>query len=58
MCHCAQDTNIILIPVPAQGGTVPNNACPKRVYRTLAEEEVVVVRYQGGERGCAGEMMQ
>ena len=51
----AQDTNFILIPVLARGaGSVPDNARAQRVYVTLAEEEGVVVRYRGGEVGCAG----
>jgi len=50
----AQDANFILIPVLARGGSVPDNARAQRVYVTLAEEEGVVVRYRGGEVGCAG----
>jgi len=50
----AQDANFILIPVLARGGSVPDSARAKRVYTALAEEEGVVVRYRGGEPGCAG----
>ncbi|KAH9958047.1 histidinol-phosphate aminotransferase [Russula dissimulans] len=50
----AQDANFILIPVLARGGSVPDSARAKRVYTALAEEEGVVVRYRGGERGCEG----
>lgn len=52
----AQDANFILIPVLARDrdGSVPDNARAVRVYKTLAEEEGVVVRYRGSEVGCAG----
>ena len=50
----AQDANFILIPVLAHDGSVPDNARAGRVYKTLAEEEGVVVRYRGSEIGCAG----
>lgn len=50
----AQDANFILIPVLARDGSVPDNVRAGRIYKTLAEEEGVVVRYRGSEVGCAG----
>ncbi|KAI0263107.1 histidinol-phosphate aminotransferase [Gloeopeniophorella convolvens] len=50
----ALDANFILIPVLARDGSRPDNARAQRIYKTLAEEEGVVVRYRGGEPGCPG----
>ena len=50
----AQDANFILIPVLTRDGSVPDNVRAGRVYKTLAEEEGVVVRYRGSEVGCVG----
>ena len=50
----AQDANFILIPVLARGSSVPDSVRAQRVYKALAEEEGVVVRYRGSEAGCPG----
>jgi histidinol-phosphate aminotransferase len=50
----AQDANFILIPVLARGSSLPDNVRAQRVYKTLAEEEGIVVRYRGSEVGCPG----
>ncbi|KAF8271818.1 histidinol-phosphate aminotransferase [Lactarius quietus] len=49
-----QDANFILIPVLARGSSVADSGRAQRVYKALAEEEGVVVRYRGSEPGCPG----
>jgi len=47
--------NFVMVPVLEKSGSVqPDNARAQRIYKTLAESEGVVVRYRGGEPGCAG----
>ncbi|KAJ3153671.1 histidinol-phosphate transaminase [Geranomyces michiganensis] len=47
------DANFVLVPVlDAQGK--PSNALAKSVYRAMAEQEGVVVRFRGEELGCEG----
>ena len=58
------DANFLLVPIqerPSLGGDVEDSkerkldsARAQRVYKTLAEQEGVVVRYRGSEPGCAG----
>ncbi|KAH9943554.1 histidinol-phosphate aminotransferase [Amylocystis lapponica] len=49
------DANFVMVPVLARDGSgQPDNVRAQRVYKTLAEAEGVVVRYRGGEAGCAG----
>ncbi|KAI0701959.1 histidinol-phosphate aminotransferase [Cytidiella melzeri] len=49
------DANFIVVPVLEKSGSgKPDSARAQRIYRALAEEEGVVVRYRGGEPGCAG----
>lgn len=49
------DANFVMIPILEKNGSgKPDNARAQTVYKTLAEEEGVVVRYRGGEMGCAG----
>ena len=53
------DANFVLVPIlekgQGQGGSgKADNARAHAVYKTLAEEEGVVVRYRGSEPGCAG----
>ncbi|KAI0308879.1 hypothetical protein OF83DRAFT_1089465 [Amylostereum chailletii] len=51
----ALDANFLMIPVLERvGSEKPDNARAQKVYKTLAEEEGVVVRYRGGEMGCEG----
>ncbi|KAJ3172925.1 histidinol-phosphate transaminase [Geranomyces variabilis] len=47
------DANFVLVPVlDAQGQ--PSNSIAKSVYRAMAEQEGVVVRFRGEELGCEG----
>lgn len=47
--------NFVLIPVLEKGGSGrPDNVRSQTVYKRLAEEMGVVVRYRGGELGCEG----
>ncbi|EED84906.1 predicted protein [Postia placenta Mad-698-R] len=47
--------NFVMIPVLEKNGNGrPDNVRAQRIYKTLAEEEGVVVRYRGSEPGCAG----
>ena len=46
--------NFILIPVLAKGSSVADSVRAQRVYKALAEEEGVVIRYRGSEPGCTG----
>ncbi|PSR78635.1 hypothetical protein PHLCEN_2v7382 [Hermanssonia centrifuga] len=49
------DANFIMVPVLEKSGSgKPDNARAHSVYKTLAEEEGVVVRYRGSEPGCTG----
>lgn len=49
------DANFIMVPVLEKGGSGrPDSARAQRIYKVLAEEEGVVVRYRGNEAGCAG----
>ena len=49
------DANFIMIPVLDKGGSgKPDSARAQRIYKALAEEEGVVVRFRGNEPGCAG----
>ncbi len=49
-----QDANFIMIPVLTRGSSVADSVRAQRVYKALAEEEGVVVRYRGSEPGCSG----
>ena len=47
--------NFILVPVLEKGGSgKPDSARAQKIYKALAEEEGVVVRFRGSEPGCAG----
>lgn len=49
------DANFVMVPVLEKSGSGrPDNARAQKIYKTLAEEEGVVVRYRGGEPGCSG----
>lgn len=49
------DANFIVVPVLAKDGSgAPDNSRAHKIYKTLAEEEGVVVRYRGSEPGCTG----
>lgn len=49
-----QDANFLMIPILEKEGGKPDNKRAQKVYKTMAEEEGVVVRYRGGEAGCEG----
>ncbi|KAJ7735087.1 pyridoxal phosphate-dependent transferase [Mycena maculata] len=46
------DANFVVVPILAEGK--PDNTRAQRLYRLLAEENGVVVRYRGSEPGCEG----
>ncbi|KAF7291953.1 Aminotran-1-2 domain-containing protein [Mycena indigotica] len=48
------DANFILVPILDQEGQRPDNERAQRMYRLLAEENGVVVRFRGNEPGCLG----
>ncbi|KAI0053201.1 histidinol-phosphate aminotransferase [Auriscalpium vulgare] len=48
------DANFLLVPILAREGNQPDNGRAVKVYKALAEEEGVVVRFRGGEKGCTG----
>jgi len=56
------DANFMLVPIlERRSGNgddseerKPDSARAQRMYKTLAEQEGVVVRYRGGEPGCSG----
>ncbi|KAH9887256.1 histidinol-phosphate aminotransferase [Cubamyces lactineus] len=49
------DANFVMVPVLEKNGSgKPDNVRAQKIYKTLAESEGVVVRYRGGEPGCAG----
>ena len=49
------DANFVMVPVLEKSGSgKPDNVRAQKIYKTLAEQEGVVVRYRGGEAGCAG----
>ncbi|KAF8156650.1 aminotransferase class I and II-domain-containing protein [Crassisporium funariophilum] len=50
----SNDANFIMAPVLKKGGDEPDSGRAHRVYKALAEENGVVVRYRGNEPGCAG----
>lgn len=47
------DANFVVVRVLGMDGQ-PDNERAKRVYKALAEEAGVVVRYRGSEKGCQG----
>ncbi|KAF8644756.1 hypothetical protein AX16_008289 [Volvariella volvacea WC 439] len=56
----ANNANFILLPIlsrqEAEGVPTrkPDNARAQRLYKTLAEQEGIVIRYRGSEPGCEG----
>lgn len=48
------DANFIVVPVLTKDGTKPDNVRSQKVYKSLAEENGVVVRFRGNEPGCEG----
>ena len=48
------DANFILVPILEKGTNKPDSDRAQKVYKALAEENGVVVRYRGNELGCRG----
>lgn len=48
------DANFVMVPVLNRATGEPDNERSQKVYKALAEEEGVVVRFRGGEFGCTG----
>ncbi|KAK0223013.1 histidinol-phosphate aminotransferase [Armillaria fumosa] len=48
------DANFIVVPILSKDGTKPDNLRSQKVYKSLAEENGVVVRFRGNEPGCEG----
>ncbi|KAI6007855.1 pyridoxal phosphate-dependent transferase [Pisolithus marmoratus] len=48
------DANFLMVPVVDKVTRVPDNGRSHRIYKVLAEENGIVVRYRGGEPGCTG----
>ncbi|KAG6895307.1 hypothetical protein C0992_002016 [Termitomyces sp. T32_za158] len=49
------DANFVVVPILSRSGDArPDNKRALAVYKSLAEEKGVVVRYRGGEMGCEG----
>jgi histidinol-phosphate aminotransferase len=50
----ANDANFVMIPVLSKVGSKPDSVRAQTIYRALAEENGVVVRFRGSEPGCEG----
>ncbi|KAJ3980387.1 histidinol-phosphate aminotransferase [Lentinula detonsa] len=50
----SNDSNFVMIPVLSKDGVRPDNVRAQKVYKALAEENGVVVRFRGNEPGCEG----
>jgi len=49
------DANFVMLPIFDKGNAgMPNNDRAHKIYKRMAEHCGVVVRYRGGELGCAG----
>ena len=48
------DANFVMIPILDSKTGEPSSARANKVYKALAEEHGVVVRYRGNEPGCSG----
>ncbi|KAI0088185.1 histidinol-phosphate aminotransferase [Irpex rosettiformis] len=49
------DANFVVVPVLEKSGSgQPDSVRAQKVYKALAEEEGVVIRYRGNELGCEG----
>ncbi|KAK2459616.1 hypothetical protein APHAL10511_008371 [Amanita phalloides] len=49
----ANDANFVMVPILGSGGE-PDSARAFNVYKSLAEEKGVVIRFRGKEPGCTG----
>lgn len=50
----ANDANFVLVPILSKDAGKPDNIRAQKIYRVLAEENGVVVRFRGNEPGCEG----
>lgn len=50
----ANDANFVMVPVLSKDGGKPDSIRAQNIYRALAEENGVVVRFRGNEPGCEG----
>ncbi|KAG6835104.1 hypothetical protein H0H93_004810 [Arthromyces matolae] len=50
----ANDTNFVLAQIRSKDNSAPDSQRAWAVYKALAEEKGVVVRYRGSEMGCEG----
>ncbi|PFH48081.1 hypothetical protein AMATHDRAFT_81935 [Amanita thiersii Skay4041] len=50
----ANDANFVMVPILAKQSSDPDNDRAFKIYKTLAEENGVVVRFRGKEPGCNG----
>ncbi|KAH7922902.1 histidinol-phosphate aminotransferase [Leucogyrophana mollusca] len=48
------DANFVVVPILNRDTREPDNVRSERVYKALAEENKVVIRFRGKEAGCAG----
>lgn len=50
----SSDANFLVVPILNHVTRAPDNDRAQKVYRSLAEEKGVVVRFRGNETGCLG----
>lgn len=50
----SNDANFVMLRILKRGGTEPDSVRANKVYKYLAEQVGVVVRYRGNELGCEG----
>jgi histidinol-phosphate aminotransferase len=50
----SSDANFLVVPILNCATRAPDNERAQKVYRSLAEEKGVVVRFRGNEAGCLG----
>lgn len=51
----SNDANFVLVPILAKSGSgQPDSVRAHKIYKSLAEENGVVVRFRGTEPGCDG----
>ena len=48
------EANFVVVPILDKENGSPDNARAQKVYKSLAEENGVVVRFRGNEPGCKG----